>query len=118
MSGKLASRSIGPSRSARLSLDRVRTALADVAWLVCLAAAVLLALGALLVALGANRDNDLVRFVLDRAATVDLGVFSRTNGIKQFTGPHAQTEDALFNWGLGAVAWLVLGRVVDRVVRP
>ena len=25
---------------------------------------------------------------------------------------------ALFNWGLGAVVWLVVGRILDRVVRP
>ncbi len=59
-----------------------------------------------------------VRFVLDAAAAVDLGVFSRTDGIKQFSGGNAELKNALFNWGLGAVAWLVTGKVLDKVVRP
>jgi hypothetical protein len=74
--------------------------------------------GALLVALGANEDNPLVAFVLDGADAVDLGVFSPDNGIKEFTGEDAATKNALFNWGIGAVAYLVVGRIVDRIVRP
>lgn len=67
---------------------------------------------------GANRQNEAVRFDLDAAASVDLGVFSRTDGIKQFSGGSADLKNALFNWGLGAVAWLVIGKVLDEVVRP
>ena len=42
--------------------------------------ALFLAVGALLVALDANTDNELVKFVLDGADAVDLGVFSATTG--------------------------------------
>ncbi|MGZ4448557.1 MAG: hypothetical protein ACXVW4_02085 [Nocardioides sp.] len=98
--------------------NKVRVLLARVVWLVFALAALFLAVGALLVALKANPDNGLVRFVLDTAARVDLGVFSRHNGIKEFTGSDAATKNALFNWGLGAVAWLVVGRIVERVIRP
>jgi hypothetical protein len=81
-------------------------------------AALFLAVGALCVALDANTDNALVKFVLDGANAVDLGIFSRDNGIKEFTGENAATKNALFNWGLGAIAWLVVGRIVERIIRP
>jgi len=95
-----------------------RVQLARLLWLVCVVAALFLAVGALLIALGANQANPLVKFVLDGADLVDLGVFSRTKGIKQFSGPDAATKNALFNWGLGAIVWLVVGRIAERIVRP
>jgi hypothetical protein len=99
-------------------IARARTVLAQVIWLLCVVAALFLAVGALLVALDANTDNNLVQFVLDGADAVDLGVFSVDNGIMKFTGENADTKNALFNWGVGAVVWLVVGRILDRVVRP
>jgi hypothetical protein len=76
-----------------------------------------LAVGALLVALDANPDNPLVRFVLDLADAVDLDVFSRgRHGIFTFHGDPAKS--ALANWGLGAVVYLVVGRLLERLVRP
>ena len=92
--------------------------MAQVIWLLCVVAALFLAIGALLIALDANVDNELVEFVLDGADAVDLGVFSVDNGIMKFTGENAETKNALFNWGLGAVVWLVVGRILDRVIRP
>ena len=59
-----------------------------------------------------------MKFVLAAADRVDLGIFSRDNGIKQFSGANADTKNALFNWGLGAVAWLIVGRILDRLIRP
>jgi hypothetical protein len=96
----------------------VRVQLARILWLVCVVAALFLAVGALLIALDANKSNALVGFVLNGADLVDLGVFSRQDGIKEFTGADAATKNALFNWGLGAIAWLVVGRILDRIVRP
>ena len=92
--------------------------LAQVVWLLFLVAAMFLAVGALLIALDANQDNALVKFVLEGAERVDLGIFSVDNGIKQFTGDDADTKNALFNWGLGAVAWLFVGRILERLIRP
>jgi hypothetical protein len=97
---------------------RIRVVVAQVVWLLFLTAALFLAVGALLVALDANRDNELVKFVLAGADRVDLGIFSKDNGIKQFHGPDAETKNALFNWGLGAAAWLFVGRVLYRAIRP
>lgn len=97
---------------------KIRARLAQLLWLVCALCALLLAVGALLVALDANQKNALVDFVLEAADTVDLGVFSRTDGIKQFRGDGADVKNALFNWGLGAIAWLVVGRILDRIIKP
>jgi hypothetical protein len=103
---------------AKAGADFVRLRLAQLVWLVCVLAAVVLAAGALLIALDANTKNDLVRFVLDTADKLDLGVFDRHEGIKQFTGKNHEVKDALLNWGLAALAWLIAGRIIDRIVRP
>ncbi len=99
-------------------VSKIRANVAHVLWLACALAALLLALGALLVALDANTSNDLVGLVLRAADHLDLGVFSRGNGIKNFDGQGADVKNALVNWGLGAIAWLVVGRVLDRIVKP
>ena len=106
-----------PGRGAQ-TVTRVRSVLAQVVWLLFLVAALFLAVGALLIAVDANQDNGLVTFVLNGADRVDLGIFSKDNGIKEFTGANAETKNALFNWGLGAIAWLVVGRILERVIRP
>lgn len=103
----------------RSTTARVRTVVAQLLWTVCVVFALVLAVGALCIALEANLRNDLVTFVLDFADRVDFfGVFSLHNGIKDFSGSNAETKNALFNWGLAAILWLVIGRVVERVVRP
>jgi len=108
----------GESKAGPSTLTTIRTRIAQLVWLLFVVCALFLAVGALLVALDANVDNPLVAFVLDGADAVDLGVFSRENGIKEFTGDNADTKNALFNWGIGAIAYLVVGRIVDRVIRP
>jgi hypothetical protein len=102
----------------RVTVATVRTRVAQLLWLACVVCALFLAAGALTYALQANPDNALVQFVRDGANAVDLGVFSLENGIKEFVGKSSDTKNALVNWGLGAVFWLVLGRILDRVVRP
>jgi hypothetical protein len=96
----------------------LRTRIAQVVWTVAVVCALFLAVGALLIALKANTGNALVRFVLDVADALDLQVFSRRNGVFEMTGADHATKNALANWGLAAVAYLVVGRIVDRVVRP
>lgn len=95
-----------------------RSVVGQLVWLVCLVAAIVLAVGALLVVLKANTDNSLVKAVLNLADRADVGVFDRNNGIKQFHGSNPAVKNALFNWGIGAVAWLVVGRVLERIIRP
>jgi len=109
------------AREAATTTNRVaaiRLRVGQVLWLVCVVFALFLAIGALTYALDANSENSLVAFVRDGANAVDLGVFSLENGIKEFVGKNSDTKNALFNWGLGAVFWLVVGRLLDRLVRP
>ena len=96
----------------------IRTRVAHLVWLFCALCALVLAAGALMIALDANQKNELVDFVLRAADAVDMGVFSREDGIKQFRGPGAEVKNALVNWGLAAVAWLVIGRLLDRIIKP
>jgi hypothetical protein len=111
----------GARRAASLTLAgiaRVRTVLGELVWFACLLAATALLLGAVLVVLEANTRNALVEAVLGAADWADLGVFSRNAGVKQFTGDGAVVKNAVVNWGLGAVAWLVVGRVARRLLTP
>ena len=68
-----------PDRStqAKAAVTVVRTRVAQVVWVLCVAAAVVLAAGALCIALKANPDNALVKLILQTADKLDLGVFSR-----------------------------------------
>jgi hypothetical protein len=111
-------RGAAAAAKAKAGADYVRLRIAQVVWLACVLAALILAGGALLIALDANLKNDLVKFVLDTADQLDLGVFDREEGIKQFSGKNADVKDALLNWGLAAIAWLIAGRIVDRIIRP
>ena len=100
------------------AVDKGRTRVAQLVWLVCVVCAFLLAAGALLIALDARRSNDLVSFILQGADAVDLGVFERNAGPFDFQGEGGDVKNALVNWGLGAVAWLLVGRILDRIIRP
>lgn len=80
-------------------------------------AALVLALGAILVALRDNvsQTNVLVKAILDVAGAID-GPFARENGIFAFTGEDAVTRDAVVNWGIGAIVYLLVGRVINRLL--
>ena len=111
----------GARRAASLTaagVARLRTVLGELVFLVCLLAATALLLGVVLVALEANTRNALVEAVLRAADWADLGVFSRSAGVKEFTGEGAVVKNAVVNWGLGAVAWLIVGRLVRRILIP
>lgn len=103
-----------------MSTAEVRTRLAQLVWAVCVVFALFLAVGALLIALGGSvrESNALVSFILDGAHALDLGVFSLEDGIFERRGKNSEIINALLNWGTGAIFWLILGRVLDRVIRP
>jgi hypothetical protein len=103
-----------------VAVDLVRTRVAQLVWIVCLVAALILAIGALCIALKANQDNDLVRFFIDTADKLDLGVFSRTDGVAHWKGHShvVEAKNACVNWGLAAVVWLIAGKVLEQVIRP
>ncbi|WP_182523776.1 hypothetical protein [Nocardioides dongkuii] len=100
----------------RSGAAKIRVVAAQVVWLLCALLALVLAVGALLVAIDqTNESNGLVSFILDLADAVDLGVFDRSNGVMEFT---TRSANALVNWGLAAVVWLIIGRLLDRLIRP
>jgi len=108
-------------KGAPVGVNQVRSLVGRLIWVVCLVFALALAITALLIALKANADNDAVRFIVSFADRVDLGVFDLTNPIKDFdreVGPARDTKTALFNYGIGAIVWLLIGRIGDKVVRP
>ena len=107
-----------PDRRGPGAVHRIRRIISQAVWVLCSLAALMLALGALFIAFDANTGNALVKFVLDVADGLDLGVFDRNDGIKQWTSENAETKNALFNWGLGALVWLIGGRILERVIRP
>jgi len=113
-------RGAAAAAKAKAGLDLVRLRLAQLVWLVCVLAALVLAIGALLIALGdaIDQKNDLVKFVLDVADKLDFGVLGRDDGVFDFDGKNAEVKDALLNWGLAAIVWLIGGRILDRIIRP
>lgn len=100
-----------------MSTAQLRGQLARVIRLVFGALATILAIGAILVVLrdSVNEQNTIVRFVLDVADGV-AGPFDRTDGIFSFGGDNAEAKNALVNWGIAAVVYLVVGRVLSGVV--
>lgn len=106
------------SKRAAPDVARIRTGAAQAVWLLCVVAATALAVAALCIAVDANQENGLVSLVLDLAKFFDLGVFTLDDGVMAFTGDNAETKNALINYGLGAAFYLVVGRVLERVVRP
>ena len=90
---------------------RARSALARAITLAGAIVALILVIGILLVVLGANRSNGLVQAIRD-AAHFLAGPF---NGL--FDLDKRKVELAV-NWGIAAAVWLILARLIARVVRP
>jgi hypothetical protein len=110
-----------------LPVARVRSILATAVWLAAVLCALSLAVGALLVALQMNRDNAIVDVVLNVANTIDFGVFKDfepdppddpTRAEVRDARQSAETKSVMVNWGLAALIYLVVGKVLDRVIRP
>jgi thioredoxin reductase len=95
----------------------LRIRVASVIWLIAVICALFLAVGALLIALKANQHNSVVKFVIDGADYLD-GPFSRGNGVFTFNGHDAAVKSALTNWGIAAIVYLVVGKILDRIIRP
>jgi hypothetical protein len=89
-----------------------RAKIAEGVWFVAAGFATLLGVGVLCVAFGLNEDNPLVAFFLEIAGWVDFGT------LKEMSGKNARTNEALMNWGIAAVLWLILGRIGERLIRP
>lgn len=97
--------------SATDAIARIRTVLATALFTVAVLAALVLALGATLVALGANQQNVIVAGILSLAYQLQgpfADIFTFDSEVKMI----------LVNWGIAAVVFLVVGRVLERVIRP
>ena len=97
----------------------VRSQAARVVRIVFTALAVILALGAILVVLrgNINEQNAIVQFITDVADAVS-GPFSLEGGIFDFSGKNAAAKNALANWGIAAIVYLVIGRVLGNLIAP
>ena len=98
--------------------DKIRIIVARVVWGIFLVFGLVMAGAALLIALEANEKNSLVDFVRGFAQAIDLGIFDLHNPIREFTGENGETKEALLSYGLGAVFYLVVGRILERVIQP
>ena len=76
-------------------------------------------LGAVLVVLRSNinGDNSIVQLITNTADAIS-GPFSRNDGIFHFTGKSAVAKNALLNWGIAAIVYLLLGRVLANAITP
>ncbi len=101
-----------------LTIARVRGIVSRVVWVICLSLALLLAAAAFSFALDANDKNDLVQVVRDLANAFDLGFFDLDNPVKRFEDPNSDVKNALFNYGICAVIYLIAGRFLERIIRP
>ena len=109
------------SASAGAGSAQIRNAVATAVWLIAVVCAVLLAIGALFVVLDFNRGNGLVKFFIDAADNVNiLGTLKefKPDGKGDAARHSAEVKNVLVNWGICAVVYLVVGKVVERVVRP
>ena len=107
------------SEAKQIQNDKIRDTMSKVLRVVFLFFALVLALGAFLVAAHDNvsQDNVLVKFVFNVADAID-GPFSRDSGIFSFHGSNAATKDAVVNWGIAALVYLAIGRYLQRVLAP
>jgi len=108
----------GTGSSTALMVARVRGTVSRVVWVICLSLALVLAAAAFSFALDANDENDLVQLVRDLANTFDLGFFDLDNPVKEFDEPNSEVKNALFNYGIAAVIYLIVGRFLERLIRP
>ncbi|MBM7790408.1 hypothetical protein [Tenggerimyces flavus] len=96
---------------AKAAVSKVREVLATAVFTVAVLAALVLALGAILIALKANEQNQIVASIIDIGQRV-VGpfddIFRMDTRIKQ----------VLVNWGIGAAVYLIVGRIVERIIRP
>jgi hypothetical protein len=100
---------MGTARADRYAgMAAARASVAKAVIWISTAVALVLIAGILLVVLEANRSNDIVQVVRD-AATFLAGPFDDL-----FTLDNNKAETAV-NWGLAAVVWYGLGRLIARL---
>ncbi len=106
------------AHGAKVGSDVIRSRIASVIWIIAVVCAVILAFAAVLTALDpANEQNSVVQWLTSTADVLAGPLGGKDGGIFDF-GNNDDAKNALANWGLAAVLYLVLGKVLDRVIRP
>jgi hypothetical protein len=100
------------------TVNSIRSGVATAVWLLAVLAAVILALGALMIALDFNQKNGLVEFFTSTADNIDFGLFKEFKPGKGESADSVATKNALVNWGIAAVIYLVGGKILERIIRP
>jgi hypothetical protein len=102
------------------ALARARSGVATVVWLVAVVAAVFLAAGTLVVALGLDPGNDVVAFVTDAADRLNLlgDLMTFEGGRSAAAREDALVRTVLVSWSIAAAVYLVVGKVAERLIRP
>ena len=110
-----------PNSRARHVADIValRRRMAAIVKLAFTTVAILLSLGALLVVAGdaISATNVLVKAIWNIDNFFD-GPFSRDHGVFAFTGDNAIKLDAVCNWGLAAIVYMIVGNVLRTFLQP
>lgn len=99
--------------TSQVDVNAVRSWLATAIWVLAVIAALIMAGGALAVSLDFNEKNAIVKFVTDTADS--LKIFG---DFKTFKGSNHEVKDVLVNNGIYAILYLVVGKVLDRLIRP
>jgi hypothetical protein len=97
--------------SRRVAASRGRLMLARAIAIVAAVVALILVIGIALVLLKANQSNQIVSAVHDAASWL-AGPF---DGLFKLDKPRTSTA---VNWGVAAVVWFLLGRLIARIVAP
>ncbi|CUR56088.1 conserved exported hypothetical protein [metagenome] len=102
-------------------MSSLRVRMSQLVWLLGLLCALVLAAGALIVAVtgaDAQHQNWLVRFVLSAADHLDFGALSDRKALIDLSGADESTKETMANWGVAAVIWVVLGWGLSIFLRP
>lgn len=107
--------------SAADTVRSVRSGIATAVWVLAVVAALILAAGALVIALDFNPDNEIVKFFSETADRIN--VLGELKSFEASGGGAGARQDALVktvlvNWGICAIVYLVVGKILDKVIRP
>ena len=108
------------SVDAGATVNKIRNLLATAVWVVAVLAAVVLAAGALVIVLDFNEKNSIVSFFRDTADNINfLGELKSFDaGRSAESKQDALVKTVLVNWGICAVVYLIVGKLLERVIRP
>jgi hypothetical protein len=104
--------------AASSTVNTVRGYVATAVWVLAVLAAVILAIGALVITLDFNKDNPLVEFFTSTANKIDFGVIKEFKPGKGESDHSARVKTVLVSWGIAALVYLVVGKVLERIIRP